>query len=137
LAEKPGYVFMQPVWNFLRPHGMSSWCHDMLFSGHSMFYIIAALFLHDAGYHCLFWLAGWAMAATGILALICSRMHYSVDVAIAIIIAVLVYLHSRRHLVWLLADTARIETTDEEPEQIELACGRFEETPNDEHRRAC
>lgn len=106
LQEKPGLVFLDPAVHFLKPGGMSSWCHDMLFSGHGMLYVIAALFLHDAGGYIVFPLIGWTLALVGTLCLIMSRMHYTVDVAIAIIIAYFVYLRSRREIVHLV-DTER------------------------------
>ena len=78
---------------------MSSWCHDLLFSGHTVFFTMAALFLHDSGGHWAWRVCGWIGASIGYFVILASRVHYSVDVTIAIIITSLVYLQWRVDIV--------------------------------------
>jgi hypothetical protein len=103
LKQKPALLFLEPLYHMVRPDGMLSWCHDMVFSGHTMFYTIAALFLHDARGHWAFRFWAYATLLGGVFCLIAARIHYSVDIGIALIIAVLFYLNNRHEFCAYLA----------------------------------
>jgi hypothetical protein len=91
MPSKPSYFLIEPILRMLRPDGMSSWCHDMLFSGHAMLFVLAALFLSQSSGSKFWRYIGWVLAIPGIFLLLAARVHYSVDIAVAIIITTLVF----------------------------------------------
>jgi len=88
---RPDHILIVPIKRMLHSGGLSSWCHDLLFSGHAVLFVIAALFLHDAAGE-LWWRAvGWLTCVAGCLLLVSTRQHYTADVIVAILVSVLVY----------------------------------------------
>ncbi len=76
----------------LQPDFLTAWCHDLIYSGHTVFYTLAALFIFDLQrpHHALS-AAMLLVALGGSLCLLVSRVHYTVDVALAAIITTLAY----------------------------------------------
>ncbi len=97
LKSKPLPLFINPLVRIFSAGGMRAWCHDMVFSGHSIVYTLASLFLWDANV-ALLRLAGILMSCVGVLCLIASRLHYSLDIFLAAMITALVYLQFRSEL---------------------------------------
>jgi hypothetical protein len=72
LSAKPDHILIEPIKRMFRPDALSSWCHDFLFSGHTVILVIAAMFLHDSGG--LFWrLTGWGCLIIGAVLLTATR----------------------------------------------------------------
>lgn len=72
---------------------------DLIFSGHTGTTALCLLFLmlHLRRVDSLLWRAGFAGVMVGVAALILSvRLHYTVDIALAVIISVLLFLQARR-----------------------------------------
>lgn len=90
LEMRPAHFLLEPVVRMLRPGGMSSWCHDMLFSGHGMLYMLTALFLNESD--TVWWrLVGWSLCFTGFFALLAARVHYTVDLWLSCVLSTLVF----------------------------------------------
>lgn len=76
----------------LRPDFLTAWCHDLIYSGHTVFYNLAALFIFDLHRpHRALSAAMVLVALGGSLCLLISRVHYTVDIALAAIITTLAY----------------------------------------------
>lgn len=77
LATKPEHFLIEPLKRMMQPDGMSSWCHDFLFSGHTIVFTIGGLFLNDSR-GTLWWRAiGWFLSAAGVITLIMARYTYN------------------------------------------------------------
>jgi len=70
---------------------LTAWCHDLMYSGHTVVYALASLFIFDL--HTVRAVAGAVLliAVIGILCLLVARLHYTVDVLVALIITILAY----------------------------------------------
>jgi len=109
--EELQFVRTQPVttWLFTKPWGMTHGCNDMLWSGHTSQSCIGLLFIDKALRH-----AGVPRYVRGLLAayfavyvwaVLACRMHYSIDVMVATLIAVALYTHSPlRYSIWYQAN---------------------------------
>jgi len=101
LTAKPDNIFIEPIKRMFRADGLSSWCHDLLFSGHAVVFVLVAMFLHDSGGAIWWRLIGWVGGLFGCLLLTITRQHYSIDIIVAIIITYLVYLQWRKEVIRL------------------------------------
>lgn len=111
-AERPDHILLVPIKRILERGvaSLSSWCHDLLFSGHTVFLIIGALFLHDSPGEIWWRIAGWSCSVSGCLMLIATRIHYTTDVIVAVILSVLVYDRWRDELLTLFrAEPERLD----------------------------
>lgn len=105
---KPYPLFINPLLRFA-PGGMSMGCHDLIFSGHTVIYTLASLFMHDVArdYRVLRF-ATHLLSLTGVVCLLASKMHYSIDVVVAVIIMFLVYLQWRPTVLALVNEERRL-----------------------------
>lgn len=103
LQTRPYPIMLNPLMKMIEPGGMRSWCNDLVFSGHTLVYMLASLFMTDAlssgGGHWLFTAAAYPLTFAGIFFLIAGRLHYSMDIFVAMTISTLVYLHFRPEIV--------------------------------------
>jgi hypothetical protein len=105
---KPYPLFINPLLRFA-PGGMSMGCHDLIFSGHTVVYTLASLFMYDvARDYRLLRLATHLLSLTGVVCLLASKMHYSIDVVVAVIIMFLVYLQWRPTVLALVNEERRL-----------------------------
>jgi hypothetical protein len=96
LVSKPKMLLINPLHRFFSPGGMSAGCHDLIYSGHTVIYTLASLFMHDAAHdHWALRLCTYSLSFAGIFCLLAARIHYSIDVLLAFIIMVLVYIQWR------------------------------------------
>lgn len=101
--ERIPFSFLNPLKRVLLPGVLSSWCHDLIYSGHTVLYFLIALFFRDLKSHDFIKLLVWIVAGTGTLALLVSRLHYSVDVLIGATITILMY-NQRRPQIFLFVN---------------------------------
>ncbi len=74
-------------------------CGDLMFSGHSMYFIHIALMLHQlSGESALKKTLGWAVAGFGTFSLITCRLHYTADVILAWALSLLSWSFTLTHL---------------------------------------
>ena len=109
LDARPHSIFIQPAFRILQPNGLSSCCHDLLFSGHAVVSVISALFIHDAGGAVWWRVAAWIGCVFGCLIIVATRIHYTADIVVAIIISYLVYLQWRGEVVHLFQPSRVLE----------------------------
>jgi hypothetical protein len=139
LKTKPLPLFINPLVHIFSAGGMQAWCHDLVFSGHSIVYTLAPLFLFDANVHALLRLAGFLMSSVGIMSLLASRLHYSLDIFLAALITALVYLQFRSELLINLREreALRIGQSDVDIDETsdESACDEAPSPPAGVSRR--
>jgi hypothetical protein len=97
---------------WLQNGGMASNCHDLVFSGHAIVYTLMFLLFVDASGAPLFVrLLNFALSVAGVFTLLSSRLHYSLDIFVAVAMTALLYLQWRPSVVEHLRD----RDEDEDP----------------------
>jgi hypothetical protein len=90
---------------WLQNGGMASNCHDLVFSGHTIVYTLMFLLFVDAsGAPLLVRLLNFALSLAGVFTLLSSRLHYSLDIFVAVAMTALLYLQWRPSVVEHLRD---------------------------------
>lgn len=106
----PDHILVAPIKRFMQRGALSSssWCHDLLFSGHAVLFVISARFLHDSGGEIWWRIVGWLFGVVGCVLLVATRIHYTADIIVAIILSVLVYDRWREEIVSLFRIEAEL-----------------------------
>jgi len=90
-------VYARPLYHLRRADALISWCHDMMYSGHVALVTLAALFHSAAPPNALYaWrIASLSIVVASVYALLAARVHYSMDIAVALVVTVLLFEHAR------------------------------------------
>jgi len=86
---------LDPLRALASPDGSLSWCHDLIFSGHTSHLVLAALFAAACVHSRLARVLVYVLAAVGTLALLLARIHYSIDLATGALAAATVFARAR------------------------------------------
>ena len=85
-----------PAIRMLSADGLMSWCHDLVFSGHTAHLMLVALFVHSiARTRAAVRVGTYVLVGVGIGALLLARLHYTLDVVLALFATTAVF--SRYH----------------------------------------
>ena len=82
-------VYQGLGWNILDPNSLSE--ADFMFSGHAVIMTLMGLFVSYYTFRHAFSLLFWLLVLGGYWAILSSRLHYSADVVVAIVITALVF----------------------------------------------
>lgn len=85
------HILLAPLRHLARRDAMMSWCHDFMFSGHSAFLLLAALFIREIKASPVIVFLAASMVPVAAVILISTRSHYSSDIIVAWIITACVY----------------------------------------------
>jgi len=103
---QPAHFLADPAIRFMGP-GLSTWCHDLMFSGHASLFTLCASFVAESRTYA--WRTGaWILWAFGIYTIIATRMHYTLDVWIACLISALLFQFRKRRLHAIYIDSNNI-----------------------------
>lgn len=103
IRNAPFYTWFYQNW------GMTHGCNDMLWSGHTSQSLFGILFVNNSlrhnGYSVHFRMLLCLYFTAYMLALLMCRMHYTIDVLVAVVVAGLLYTHADlRLIVWSYAN---------------------------------
>lgn len=107
-AKLPSEAFstlLNPLNRVLMPNFLTAWCHDLMYSGHTIIYALTALFIFDLQPNRAVFAAIAVIAIIGALCLLVSHVHYTVDVIVAFIITTLAYAVRRPKIVLFIHAT--------------------------------
>jgi lysylphosphatidylglycerol synthetase-like protein (DUF2156 family) len=90
--HKPAeFSLLNPIKRLLLPSVLSSWCNDLIYSGHTVIYVLVSLFVIDLSENSFVVAFVCILSAVGVGGLLVARLHYSVDIFLAAIITFLLY----------------------------------------------
>lgn len=97
-GERVSLSLLGPLTRVLMPTILTSWCHDLIYSGHTVVYTLTLLFVYDLNVHLALPIIIWTCAVAGCIALLSARVHYAVDGALSIAFTTLMYGRRRLHI---------------------------------------
>ena len=80
-----------PAKKCLRPDPKGGTCGDLIFSGHAVGFLLAALVIHE--YAPFWWMAttAWTTTAAGLILVVASKLHYTRDVLLAVLVTLSIF----------------------------------------------
>ena len=109
------HVLLAPLRHLGRADAFMSWCHDLMFSGHQTFMVLATWFVAECRPHMAVTAFATLLVPLGVLALLSTRSHYTSDIVVATVLATLLYQFEKlwRHNARLHAAKAKVARFEE------------------------